>query len=48
MTLEGWTHAMHREFLGPSLAEGSVPFHARFGDDDALIARQRDVLGLAA
>ncbi len=48
LMLEGWTHAMHREFLGPSLAEGSVPFHARFGDDDALIARQRDVLGVAA
>ena len=33
-----WTAlAEHRERLGPSLAEGSVPFHDHFGDDEALL-----------
>lgn len=40
LIVQGWTHAHHRELLGPSLAEGSVPFHEAFGDDDALMAAQ--------
>lgn len=42
----GWSHAEHRELLGPALSEGSVPFHAEFGDDDALMGRQFEMLGL--
>lgn len=38
LIVTGWTHATHRQLLGPSLAEGSVPFHEAFGDDDALMA----------
>lgn len=38
LIVNGWAHATHRRLLGPSLAEGSVPFHAAFGDDDALMA----------
>lgn len=38
LIVSGWTHASHRRLLGPSLAEGSVPFHEAFGDDDALMA----------
>jgi hypothetical protein len=33
------------EWLGPSLAGGSKPFHARFGTDDALLAMQDDRIG---
>lgn len=40
----GWTHATHRRLLGPSLAEGSIPFHAAFGDDDSLMAQQQRLL----
>jgi hypothetical protein len=38
LIVTGWTHASHRRLLGPSLAEGSVPFHEAFGDDGALMA----------
>ena len=38
LIVTGWTHATHRRLLGPSLAEGSVPFHEAFGDDNALMA----------
>ena len=38
LIVTGWTHATHRRLLGQSLAEGSVPFHEAFGDDDALMA----------
>lgn len=38
LIVTGWTHATHRRLLGPSLGEGSVPFHEAFGDDDALMA----------
>lgn len=38
LIVTGWTHATHRRLLGPSLAEGSVPFHEAFGVDDALMA----------
>lgn len=39
-----WSHAQHRGRLGPSLAEGSVPFREAFGDDDALMAAQHRLL----
>lgn len=42
------THAECREYYGPSLAEGSKPFHAEFGSDAALLARQNRALGLEA
>lgn len=38
--MEGWSHAMHRNQLGPALSEGSVPFAAAFGDDDTLMEKQ--------
>lgn len=44
LIVEGWSHADHRERLGPSLAEGSVRFHVHFGDDDKLQCMQRDLL----
>lgn len=37
LIVNGWTHATHRRLLGPSLQEGSVPFHTTFGDDDSLM-----------
>lgn len=42
----GCTHEEMRAHYGPSLAEGSKPFHATFGSDDQLIARQDQMLGL--
>lgn len=44
LIVQGWTHAQHRERLGPSLAEGSVPFHEAFGDDDALMSAQHRLI----
>lgn len=38
--VSGWTHDTHRRLLGPSLDEGSVPFHARFGTDEELLREQ--------
>ena len=36
-----------RERYGPSLiADGSKPFHARFGDNPSLLARQNALLGI--
>lgn len=40
LIVNGWTHDTHRRLLGPSLAEGSVPFHDKFGSDDQLLAQQ--------
>jgi hypothetical protein len=37
-------HAEMREHYGPSLAEGSRPFHAEFGSDSELLAMQEAVL----
>lgn len=31
--------------LGPSLAHGSKPFHAEFGSDQELLARQNHIIG---
>ncbi len=39
------SHALCREYYGPSLAEGSKPFHAEFGSDDELLAFQNAILG---
>lgn len=44
LIVSGWDHADHRHHLGPSLAEGSVPFHAAFGSDDDLYAAQQRLL----
>jgi hypothetical protein len=43
--IDGQTHAYCREYYGPSLAEGSKPFHAEFGSDDQLLALQNVILG---
>ena len=45
LTLVG-NHSYHRALLGPSLLEGSQPFHDRFGEDDELMRKQRALLGL--
>jgi hypothetical protein len=44
LIVQGWSHADHRERLGPSLAEGSTTFRERFGDDDELQRKQRALL----
>ena len=41
---EGMTFKQAREILGPSKAEGSKPFHARFGSEQFLLEMQRDLL----
>jgi len=38
------THAYSRVYYGPSLAEGSVPFHQEFGYDPELLDMQNKVL----
>lgn len=47
-----YTHQFMRDYFGPSLAEGSKPFHAEFGSDDELLGAQNlllsGVLGAAA
>lgn len=43
--LDGMTHKQMREEYGPSLAEGSKPFHARYGDNNHLLALQQEYLG---
>jgi hypothetical protein len=40
----GMTHSEMREHYGPSLAEGSKPFHETFGGDDALLEAQDEWL----
>jgi len=44
LIVNGWSHTQHRTQLGPSLAEGSVPFHAAFGDDESLMAAQHRLI----
>jgi len=44
LIVEGWTHVMHRLRLGPSLAEGSKPFHEAFGSDEELLAAQHRLI----
>ncbi len=36
--IPGWTKARMTELYGPSLANGSKPFRARYGDDEKLLA----------
>lgn len=45
LTVQDWNHALHRSQLGPSLAEGSVPFHAEFGTDEDLMEQQMILIG---
>jgi hypothetical protein len=40
------THAHMREHYGPSLAEGSKPFHQAFGSDASLLDMQNELLGV--
>lgn len=44
LIVQGWSHGDHRLRLGPSLAEGSVPFHRWYGDDDKLMKMQTALL----
>lgn len=44
LIVNAWTHSTHRRLLGPSLAEGSVPFHESFGDDDSLMAATHELI----
>jgi hypothetical protein len=41
---DGWNHAHMRAHFGPSLMDGSRLFHATYGSDDELIARQTQIL----
>lgn len=43
----GCSHQEMRDHYGPSLAEGSKPFHAEFGSDDELLAGQNLLLGVS-
>lgn len=38
------THQQCRDYYGPSLAEGSKPFHAEFGSDQHLLEMQNEIL----
>lgn len=42
----GWNHAHMRAHFGPSLMDGSRLFRETYGDDDALIAIQDELLGI--
>jgi len=43
----GMTHEEMRDHYGPSLAEGSRPFHAEFGSDAELLEMQNGILGVS-
>lgn len=43
--IDSHTHAYCREVYGPSLAEGSKPFHAEFGSNDDLLRMQNRLIG---
>lgn len=43
----GMTHEEMRDHYGPSLAEGSRPFHTEFGSDAELLEMQNGILGVA-
>jgi hypothetical protein len=45
-----WGHSSQecRDYYGPSLAEGSKPFHQEFGSDAQLLASQNEMLRNAA
>lgn len=40
----GWSLEDMRHYYGPSLAEGSVPFHDEFGSNLELLERQNTIL----
>lgn len=42
----GHSHAEMRDHYGPSLAEGSKPFHAEFGADTQMLAMQNEYLAV--
>jgi hypothetical protein len=42
--LPGWTKAEMEEGYGPSLANGSKPFHEAFGSDSDLLAETEQLL----
>lgn len=44
--MDGQTSARMTATLGPSLANGSKPFHAEFGTDAELLALQNALLGV--
>jgi hypothetical protein len=44
----GYSHEEMRDEYGPSLAEGSKPFHAVFGSDEVLLRMQNEFLREAA
>lgn len=44
--MDGQTRARMTASLGPSLANGSKPFHAEFGTDSELLALQNALLGV--
>jgi hypothetical protein len=44
LIVAGWNHGTHRRLLGPALSEGSVPFHAVFGDDESLMQQQHALI----
>lgn len=41
----GWTAKTYAELVGPSLAQGSKPFHAVFGTDETLLMYQDRLIG---
>jgi len=46
LIVSAWTRSTHEKMLGPSLARGSVPFHAVFGDDEELMRKQNQLIAL--
>lgn len=44
--LPDYTKAQMREQFGPSLAEGSKPFHERYGSDEEIMARIDLLIGM--
>lgn len=45
--LEGITPKQMRVLFGPSLMDGSKKFAEVFGDDETLLRRQREILGMS-
>lgn len=44
--LSGWTSAEMTAYFGPSLANGSKPFHAAFGTPEELLEETNRALGV--
>lgn len=42
---DGYTIEQTREFVGPSLMDGSRLFHETYGSDDELLALQDEIIG---